>query len=226
MAIKYRGIARWRDMPLRDGRLFSRWARAGVINLRRSAFFLTVVCLTLTPSLTYGRQLTSQLTELKDIPRVRPEFPVPNEPNMLFYIERSVNSNTVIYAAKIDHDGKIDRSTPVVAYWRWYNVDGHIKPLNLIERMLAYGIKSVTHDGPNGAATFKVAALPEHKIVVELDAEGHPEALIDTDGHWVKLDYIYLHVDDRGLLPDVTAMDIYGTDMKDGGAVHVLVIPH
>ena len=187
---------------------------------------VVTICLALLSVPAQGRQLTSRLSELDHIPRVRPEFPVPNEPNMLFYIERSVNSNTVIYAAKLDPNGRIDRDQPVIAYWRWYNVDGHIKPLNLIEQMLAYGIKSVTHEGPSDGATFKVAALPERRIWVRLDAEKHPEALIEADGHWVKLDYIYLHVDDRGLLPDVTAMDIYGINIADGKAVHVLVIPH
>jgi hypothetical protein len=35
-----------------------------------------------------GRELTSQVTELDHIPSVRAEFPVPSDPNMLFYIQR------------------------------------------------------------------------------------------------------------------------------------------
>ncbi len=173
-----------------------------------------------------GREITSQVTELDHILRVRPEYPVPNEPNMLFYIERSVNSNTVVYAANVDAHGRIDPDTPVNAYWRWYNVDGHKKPLIFIERMLAYGIKSVAHDGPHGAITFKVAAVPERKIVLDLDGHGHPEASMQIGGRWVKLVYIYLQVDDSGFLPKVPALDIFGYDKLTGKPLREHIITH
>lgn len=173
-----------------------------------------------------GRQLTSQVTELDRIPRVRPEYPVPDEPNMLFYIERSVNSNTVVYAAHLDVHGRIDPEAPVDAYWRWYNVDGHRKPLNFIERMMAYGVNSVAHGGPGGAVTFKVAALPERKLVLDLDSHGHPEALMRFGSRWARLDYVYLVVDDSGMLPSVTAMDILGFDKLTGKPLKEHVVPH
>jgi hypothetical protein len=205
--------------------------RAKVRSARATALRCILMCvaasLVLAASIeANGRELTSKVTELDRIPAVRPTFPVPNEPDMLFYIQRSVNSNTVIYAAHLDSKGRIDRDTPVNAYWRWYNVDGHKKPLNLIERMMAYGVKSVTRNGPHDAVTFKIAALPERKIVVDLDAHQRPEALTQVGERWIKLDYIYLHVDDSGLLPDVTAMDVFGTDKSTGKAVHAYVIPH
>ena len=174
----------------------------------------------------YGRETTTQVTELDHILRVRPEFPVPNEPNMLFYIERSVNSNTVIYAANIDARGRIDPDAPVNAYWRWYNVDGHKKPLILIERMLAYGVKSIRHDGPQGAVTFKLAAVPERKIVVALDGRGRPEASMQIGDRWIKLVYVYLYVDDSGIWPKVPALDIFGIDKLTGKPLREHVIPH
>ena len=174
----------------------------------------------------YGREITNQVTELDQMLRVRPEYPIPNEPNMLFYVERSVNSNTVIYAANVDPHGRIDPDAPVNAYWRWYNVDGHKKPLILIERMLAYGVKSVRHDGPHGAVTFKLAAVPERKIVVALDGRGRPEALMQIDDRWIKIVYVYLYVDDSGLWPKVPALDIFGIDKLTGKPVREHIIPH
>jgi hypothetical protein len=174
----------------------------------------------------YGREATSQLTELERIVRLRPEFPVPAEPNMLFYIERSVNSNTVIYAANVDSRGRIDPDAPVKAYWRWYNVDGHLKSLNFAERMLAYGVKSVTHGGPHGAISFKVAAVPERTIFVDLDGQGRPEASMQLGGRWAKLVYIYLQVDDSGFLPKVPALDIFGFDKLTGKPLREHIVTH
>jgi len=173
-----------------------------------------------------GREPTSQVTELDKIIRVRPEYPVPNEPNMLFYVERSSNSNTVIYAANIDAHGRIDPDAPVNPYWRWYHVDGHKKPLILIERMLAYGVKSVRHDGPHGAVTFELAAVPERRIVLDLDGQGHPEALMKIGDRWVKLIYVYLYVDDSGIWPKVPALDIFSVDKITGKPLREHIVTH
>jgi len=171
-------------------------------------------------------ELTSSVTELGQISRMRPEYPVPNEPNMLFYIERSVNSNTVVYAAHIDSRGHIDPDAPVDAYWRWYNVDGHRKPLNLIERLMAYGVRPAGHGGPGGAVAFKVVALPQREIFVVQDKEGRPEAVVQFGNRWTKLVYVYLHVDDSGLVPKVTAMELFGIDKLTGKPLQEHVIPH
>jgi hypothetical protein len=184
-----------------------------------------VFCLLLAASAAEARQLTSTVTEPDTLTRLRPEFPVPEEPNQLFYIERSVNANTVVYAANLDAGGKLDGQNPVTAYWRWYNVDGHKKPLNFAERMMAYGIKAVKRDGKS-AFSFKIAALPERTIYVDLDGKGHPEAYGKAGSRWVRLVYVYLEVNDHGLLPDVTAMDFFGYDKATGKPVREHIVPH
>jgi hypothetical protein len=173
-----------------------------------------------------GRELTSQVTELDHIPSVRAEFPVPSDPSMLFYIQRSVNSNTVVYAAHVDSQGRFDPDAPVDVYWRWYNVDGRRKPLNLIERTMAYGVRSVGDHASGGTVAFQVAALPERTLLLEQDGLGHPEALIRLGNHTAKLVYVYLQVDDSGLMPDVTAMDLFGIDKLSGKSLREHVIAH
>jgi hypothetical protein len=165
-----------------------------------------------------AKEMKSTVTEMDAIPRVKPQYPIPSEPEQVFYIERSSNSSAVVYCAKMK-DGKLDPSEPVTAFWRWYRVDGHIKPLNFAERMMAYGIKSVKHDGPNGAYSFKIAAMPERTLYIGLDAQGKPEVFGKLGERWVKLVYIYLEVDDHGLLPDVPELDLFGIDRATGKAV-------
>ncbi|NIK87384.1 hypothetical protein FHS83_000702 [Rhizomicrobium palustre] len=162
----------------------------------------------------------SEVKELDKIPRLHPEYPLPAEPNQVFYIERSSNSNTVIYAANLDKDGKLQKDEPITAFWRWYNVDGHKKSLNFVERMMAYGIKSVKHDGPNGSYSFKVAAMPERTLYIGLDAKGTPEVFTKFGNRWATISYIYLEVVDKGLMPDVPSLDLFGIDRENGKALH------
>jgi hypothetical protein len=190
----------------------------------KSSFFYVLATLVALPvhSEANARQLTSSITELDQIPRVRPEFEVPDEPNQLFYVERSVNSNTVIYAARLDAHSAINPKAPVEAFWRWYNVDGHRKDLNFIEKMMAYGVH-VNSPHQNQPVTFTIAALPERTLTLDLDEQKRPEALIQIAGRTVKLAYVYLEVVD-GVIPSVPALDIFGTDKASGKAVREHVV--
>ena len=169
-----------------------------------------------------ARQLASSISELDEIPRVRPEYKVPDEPNQLFYVERSVNSNTVVYTANIDAHNAINPKMPVGAFWRWYNVDGHRKDLNFIEKMMAYGVHA-NSPRQNQPITFTIAALPERTLTLDLDDQKHPEALIQIAGRTVKLAYVYLEVVD-GVIPSVPSLDIFGTDKASGKAVREHVV--
>jgi len=163
-----------------------------------------------------AREPASIVTEPETIERIKPKYPIPAEPNQVFYVERSSNSSTVVYTAQIDGSGQLKKDDPITAYWRWYRVDGHIKPLNFAERVMAYGIKSVKHDGPDGSYSFKIAAMPERTLYIGLDAKGKPEVFGKIGSHWAKLVYIYLEVDDSGILPDVPSLDIFGLDRTTG----------
>jgi hypothetical protein len=188
------------------------WSACGVI---------AIILLSL-PAAAGARELDSKITVLEQIPRIRPEYKVPDDADMLFYVERSVNSNTVVYAANRDAHGAIDASSPVVAFWRWFNVDGHKKDLNFIERMMAYGVRK-NPPGPRGQMTFKIAALPERTLTLDLDENGRPEALIQIGARTVKLAYVYLQVVD-GLVPSVPALDIFGTDKASGKAIQEHIV--
>ena len=166
-----------------------------------------------------ARDFASTITESAAITQMRPEFKRPDEPNQLFYVQRSPNSNTVIYAAKLDAKGAPDRREPVEGFWRKFNIDGSKQPLNFIERMMAYGVKQARTD-KNGVTTFAIAALPERTITLNLDAAGKPQALMQAGKHTIKLSYVYLHVVEGGLMPEVPKLDIFGTDIASGKAIH------
>jgi hypothetical protein len=173
----------------------------------------------------WARDFTSTISESGEIAQLRPEFKTPEEPNQLFYIQRSPNSNTVIYAARLDSHGEFDTGAPVEAFWRKFNIDGSKQPLNFMERMMAYGVQ-VYAVKPGRPITFRVAALPDRKMTLAMDSQHHPEALLQVGSHTVKLAYVYLQVVEGGLLPSVPSLDIFGTDIASGKAIHEHLIQH
>jgi hypothetical protein len=89
--------------------------------------------------------------------------------------------------------------------------------------MMAYG---VTASAPNkdGSIPFKVAALPERQLTLTLDDKKRPQALIRIGGRSVKLSYVYLEVVEGGLMPSIPSLDIFGTDIANGKAVHEHIV--
>jgi hypothetical protein len=190
------------------------------MNRRRFGLLLGLVLL---GGAATARELTSQVTELDAVPRMRPEFKVPDDPDMLFYVERSTNSNTVVYAARRDPQGNLDSVTPVEGFWHWFNVDGHKKPLNFIERAMAYGVHN-NRPASGQPVTFMIAALPERTLTLDLDDKRRPEALIQIGTHTARLNYVYLNVIEGGLLPKVPSLDIFATDKASGKALREHIV--
>jgi hypothetical protein len=184
--------------------------------------FVLIALLAALPAMTLpidARDFSSTVTESTELQPLRPEFKVPEEPNQLFYVQRSPNANTVVYAAKLDGQGNFDSRDPVQAFWRKFNIDGSKQPLNFMERMMAYGVRLSARKAKE-PITFAIAALPQRKLSLGLDAQHHPQATMTIGGRVVKLAYVYLHVVEGGLLPSVPELDIVGTDLASGKAVH------
>ena len=165
-----------------------------------------------------ARDFSSSVSESNEIVHLRPEFKVPDEPHQLFYVQRSPNANTVVYAAKLDTKGDFDSRTPVEAFWRKFNIDGSKKSLNFIERMMAYGVRAATRKASQ-PIVFTIAALPERKLTLSWDAQHRPQATMAIGNRTVKLAYVYLQVEEGGLMPDVPSLDIVGTDIANGKAI-------
>ncbi len=74
---------------------------------------------------------------------VQDTFPIPKpNPKQLFYLQRTPNTNTIVYELNEDAKGQIIIDEPVVVHWLRFAEDGAKKDLNYIQRVFAYGIKT------------------------------------------------------------------------------------
>jgi hypothetical protein len=71
----------------------------------------------------------------------RASFPRPSgNKNMLFFIQRTLNANTIIYELNIDANGEVIKEEPIKFYYKNYANHGEIEPVSKIQKQLAYGI--------------------------------------------------------------------------------------
>ncbi|KAG3204157.1 hypothetical protein PC128_g2135 [Phytophthora cactorum] len=136
------------------------------------------------------------------------------EPNVAFIIQRSNNSNTVVYAGCKSSDGKsLDPTTPIKVFWIMYEKDGNPREdLNMIERNTAYGVTSKPSDVP-GEHLASIASLRDRDCVLRLDKHGNVLALTTINGKKeMVLRRVFVQMTTSWGIPTVDYVDIFGVD--------------
>lgn len=165
-----------------------------------------------------ARLQSVEVRETASVPAMRPNWPVPSEPNQIFYLQRSENRNTVVYTALFDAAGNLRADRPAQAYWRRYNTDGERKALKAIEQRFAYGIGMRPRETP-GEYTVWLKPLPEMPMLLRQTGPGRAELMATIGGRTVRAVYAFVTIDEGGLIPRVTSVSLHGTDPATGRAV-------
>lgn len=150
----------------------------------------------------------------KQLPKVRRKWPMPKDRGQVFFIQRSMNPNTVVYTAQYDGAGNLGRR-PLTAYWRRYAEEGQKRDLFVYERVFAYGI-SARRKREAGRWSARFAALPD--LPAELRQDGPNDAALWSriEGRDYRLIYGFLDLDESGMIPKVERLRLVTHD-KDAG---------
>ncbi|MCG6902389.1 MAG: DUF4833 domain-containing protein [Rhodobacter sp.] len=185
----------------------------------RAAMFAALFAIAAAPQPATAVQLQSvRVTEAATLPRIRPDWPIPRDTNQLFYLQRSLNSNTIVFAAEFDGDGNLSRKNPAHVYWRRYNTTGERKPLKPIERRFAYGV-NIKKRETQGDFIVSMKPLPQLPMVLRQTGPGKAELIATIGGRRARPVYAFVTVIDTGLIPKVTAISLHGIDTETGRAI-------
>lgn len=145
-------------------------------------------------------------------------YPVPQEPNQVFFLQRSMNSNTIVYAANMDAAEKLSRSEPIKVYWRRYNDNGERKDLSFAENRFAFGVIATPMPGEANAFRIIIRSYPERSAVLRV-VNGKPRLEAKLRGQEVQLISAFLHLEGEGSMPKVKTVDVWGRALATGEAV-------
>lgn len=165
-----------------------------------------------------ARLQSIRVTRNGSLPLIRPDWPVPQEPNQLLFLQRSMNSNTIVFTARYDSAGNLAWPDPVHVYWRRYNTDGARKPLKPIERMVAFGV-DVRRRAEPGQFDVSMKPLPQLAFLLLQTGPGQSQALARIGGQTARPIYAFARVNDDGLIPSVTELSVHGLLPNGGGAI-------
>tara|TARA_R110002096_G_scaffold86792_1_gene199505 strand:- start:17444 stop:18742 length:1299 start_codon:yes stop_codon:yes gene_type:complete len=140
-------------------------------------------------------------------------FPIPPKNNkMMFYLQRTPNTNTIVYALNYDKNSNLHESNPIKVYWIRYTEKGHpTRDLNYIQKIFAYGIKAKK----SGKDTWdlKMVAYNKLPLVLKKGNQGLYKVYVTIN----KVDYVftkaYIKVDGGSFWsPNIPYIDIYAKD--------------
>ena len=141
-------------------------------------------------------------------------FPVPtNIKNQLFYLQRTTNTNTVIYALNINDKGFLDESNPVKVFWIRYPEGGMHKDLNFIQKAFAYGTTSKKNK--DGSFTIHLVAYKKKDFTLKkspIDNTYKLYTLINNKESEIKR--VFIKIDPGGTLfnPNIAYVEMKGKE--------------
>lgn len=147
-------------------------------------------------------------------------YPVPTDENMLFYIQKSYNTNTVVYTANIDENGNLNKKEPILVFWRRYQEQGQKRELKMIERTFGYGVSTKPiKDRPN-SYRFTLVSLKDMEFVITLDKNNKPQVATMINTKPARIDKVYVTAEHVSLLPKVFSVEIFGREIKTNQPIY------
>ncbi len=142
-------------------------------------------------------------------------YPVPprNE-RSLFYIQRSKNTNAIVYELNLKADGSINEEEPVHVFWLRYSSDSTKAELNYIQKNYAYGIESRMIPGKPGQFVLNLVSYDKKKIfLIPASGSSAYQAFTLINGRMALLDRIFIRLNGGTFwFPVIEEVEIKGRD--------------
>ena len=142
-------------------------------------------------------------------------FPIPRFEHQLFYIQRSVNINTIVYEVNLKPDGKPDPMQPVKMYWQCYAEQNQKEELTIIQKKYAYGLNATLLNAEKQSYLLTFVSYKKKNLYLirsEHDHKYHVYTYIN--GRLSQLDRVYVHITGGTFwVPNIAYLDISGHDL-------------
>lgn len=156
-------------------------------------------------------------TATRKTKKVKPDlvFPMPANVSKLFYLQRTSNTNTLIYELNTDKNGVPDSETPVHPYWIRYGEKGQREELNYLQRHFAYGLISKPLN--NNEYDIRFVSYKKFPLRLMKSADGKYHIFVTIEEKQAILNRIFVKIEGGTLmLPNVVYVELKGTDPATG----------
>jgi len=136
--------------------------------------------------------------------------------NLLFFIQRSPDANTVVYELNLNKDGTLCSQAPVKVSWIRYAEDGKREELTPIERKQVYGVQSLNL----GNDEYEIHLMAYTKLPLYLkrsQTDNKYKIYIKDEGQPYLLKRMFIKLDRCSFwYPRVQYIDLVAVDTANG----------
>ncbi|MBK8052811.1 MAG: DUF4833 domain-containing protein [Saprospiraceae bacterium] len=144
-------------------------------------------------------------------------------PELLFYIQRNQNFNTVIYEINQLPGGILNLNEPMKISWVYFedNNTRKIQEINPIQKKLAYGYRHKLIS--NEMIDFKFVSYDGMTFYLAKNDHDQFSVFTKFKNEFIELDHIYVYAEDLGVFPQVKFVEFFGKS-KSGLFYNKLVL--
>ncbi len=156
------------------------------------------------------------------------EFPKPaGIKNLLFYVQRTFNINTLIYSLNFNDKEELNEKEPIKIYWINYSKDGSIEGLNFIQRKYAYGVDIKMIDTLKKSYCFNLVSYKKKQIyLIKSAVDNKYQAFSYINNRLLVLNRVFIQIEGGTFWsPNVKYIEITGRDPIKNEEVIERVIP-
>lgn len=155
-------------------------------------------------------------------------FPVPTGiSNMLFYVQRSINKNTIIYELNVNAKDELNEDEPIKIYWINYSGKSDKESLNYIQRKYAYGIESKLIDADKKTFSFNFVSYKKKQLfLIKSPVDKKYKVFSYFNNKFVIVNHIYIHIEGGAFwTPKIKYIDVSVKDPAKNEEYVERVIP-
>lgn len=147
------------------------------------------------------------------------DYPIPEQTeDLLFYIQRNQNKNTVVYNLNRNNLGHIHQEFPMVVSWINYTNGGERKSLNQIQDKLAYGYSSEIINPET--FQFHFVSYEELTFYIAKQKDKSFKTLVKINGELSELVNVYVYAEEFGVFPQVKFFELFGKSLDTQQSVY------
>jgi len=144
-------------------------------------------------------------------------YPLPiKTKELMFYIQRNHNSNTIVYEANFDENGMLNDKEPLLVSWIRYEEESQRMELRTIEKWYAYGFKARKAKEKKGVFEIQLVAYKDRKLILSQSSPFEAYVTIEIENKESLLDHIYIQADNSGVWPKVEYIELFGFEKNNG----------
>jgi hypothetical protein len=153
------------------------------------------------------------------LPSPADSLPVPTGiRNMLFYVQRDPDANTVVYTLNQSAQGIVNADKPIQAFWIRYAEDGKRKNLTYIQNKFAYGLNTRKLAEDNFEIRF--AAYDKLALYLRRGADGNYQVHTTISRKEAILDHVFVRIEGGTFwVPKVLYVELKGREAATGKLV-------